>query len=518
MLKLPIMFISNILQKLNSRDTRLIPQLPKLNKKIKFLSILIAFAFLTLIGRQILAADEITADNSAAIQKYQEKQTAISAGNNQESWMSESMMSNAMSLNQAIVGNIPTDVLKGKTTTWVPGGIIGITNQSIAYLYNPPASGVQYIAQTVNNFLGKPAYAATGYEGLKGIQNIWKSFRNAVYILFSVVFIGIGIAIMLRVKISQNAVITIQSAIPQLITSLILVTFSFAIAGLLIDLSYLFSGVVMAILFNSKGGLNSALWSTTFNFNPSFSEIVSGGTTFKLLYNLVPFTAIAIIPSVLAGVIGGFITLASGGAALPVGIAIAGISFILILLIILLVILVQIVKFAIGMAKCYITLLLKIILAPLEIGMGAIPNSKMNFSSWIWGVIANLAVFPISIIFLVLVGMILDSIDGGLWSPPMMGLGYLLKPIIGISAIMMLSQLPKMIPEFVFNIKPSPWGKALGESFKPGASKFAGRIGAESGADYIRNADTGATAPRWAKAGGYVVKAAEKAGIIKESR
>ena len=433
--------------------------------------------------------------------------------------MSESMMSNAMSLNQAIIGDIPAGVLAGKTNDWIPGGMIGFTNQSIAYLYNPPASGVQYIAQTVDNFLGKPAYAVSGYEGLKGIQNIWKSFRNAVYILFSVVFIGIGIAIMLRVKISQNAVITVQSAIPQLITSLILVTFSFAIAGLLIDLSYLFSGVVLAILFNSKGGLSSALWSTTFNFNPSFSEIVSGGTTFKLIYNLIPFTAIAIIPSVLAGIIGGVITLASGGAGLAAGLVVGAISFILILLIVLLVILVQIVKFAIGIAKCYISLLLKIILAPLEIGMGAIPNSKMNFSSWIWGVVANLAVFPLSIIFLVLVGMILDSIDGGLWSPPMMGLGLLLKPIIGISAIMMLSKLPQMIPEFIFNIKPSPWGKAIGESFKPGAAgKFAGRIGAESGAGYIRDNDTGATAPGWARAGGYIVRAAETAGIIKERR
>jgi hypothetical protein len=220
------MSVPNILQKLNSRDTKLIPQLPKLNKKIKFVSILIDLVFLTLLGRQILANDEITINKSAAIEKFKSKQAAIDQGNNQESWMNESMMSNAMSLNQAIAGTSPDNVLNGTATGWIPGGMIGFTNQSIAYLYNPPASGVQYIAQTVGNFLGKPTYAATGYDGLKGILPIWQSFRNAVYILFSIVFIGIGIAIMLRVKISQQAVISIQSALPSLITSLILDTFS----------------------------------------------------------------------------------------------------------------------------------------------------------------------------------------------------------------------------------------------------------------------------------------------------
>lgn len=475
------MSISNILQKLNSRDTRLIPQLPKLNKKIKFLSILIAFVFLTLIGRQILAInDQVDISNSDAVKKYQDKQTAISAGNNQESWMSESMMSNAMSLNQAMIGDIPADVLKGKTTSWIPGGMIGVANQSIAYLYNPPASGVQYIAQTVDNFLGKPAYASAGTDGLKGIQDIWKSFRNAVYILFSVVFIGIGIAIMLRVKISQQAVISLQSAIPSLITSLVLVTFSYAIAGLLIDLSYLFSGLILGILFNSKGGLDSTLFSGWLN-NPSFSKLVDGGfpVTFDLLYKVLPMSLVFLISGFVSFSIGSVISIIGGGFSIPAALPIAGISFIIIILLILITIFAQTIKFFIGAAKCYISLVLRIIFSPVEIGMGAIPNSKMNFSSWIWQIIANLAVFPCSIIFLVIINMILEAIDGGnLWNPPMFGLSYLLKAAIGISSFFLLAKLPSMIPEFVFNLKPAPWGKAIGENMKGGfvgmASDYAG--------------------------------------------
>lgn len=468
------MSISNILQKLNSRDTRLIPQLPKLNKKIKFISILIAFVFLGFLGHQILAEEEFditTINKSAAIEKFKTKQSAMDQGNNQESWMNEALMSNAMSINTAIAGTIPDNVLNGTATSWIPGGMIGFTNNAIAALYNPPASGVQYIAQTVNNFLGKPAYAATGYEGLKGIQNIWKSFRNTVYILFSVVFIGIGIAIMLRIKISQNAVITIQSALPSLITSLILVTFSYAIAGLLIDLSYVFQGLVLAILFNSQHGMNSELFSgvSGMGINFTFSKLMNVGFfgMSDLIYKATPIWGLSIVSGVAAGIIGGLFALAGTG---PGGIIIGVAAFIIIFVILLLMIIINIVKFFFGLVKCYISLILRIILAPLEIGMGAIPNSKMNFSSWIWNVIANLAVFPISLIFLTLINLIIDSIgvtgSYSLWSPPMLGARMFLCPIIGLTALALLPKLPTLIPQFVFSIKPSEFGKALGEGFK----------------------------------------------------
>lgn len=461
------MSILNILKKLNSRDTRLIPQFPKLNKTFKIISLVVGLAFVALLTHQIFAAND-TPNTSAAVQKFEDKQSAIDKGNNQESWMNESMMSNAMSVNTAIAGTIPNAVLQGKTTSWIPNGMLGMANQSIAYLYNPPASGVQYIASTVNSFLGKPAYADNGYQGLQGIMPIWKSFRNAVYILFSIVFIGIGIAIMLRVKISQQAVVTIQSAIPQLITSLILVTFSYAIAGLLIDLSYVFQALVLAILYNSKGGMSSSLFPGDL-INPSFSTLMNVGfwNFYFLAIKATPVTALTLLAGIPSGIIAGLIAGLGFGTTAIIGVVVGAAAFILVFLIILIMILVYTIKFFFGMVKCYITLMLRIILAPLEIGMGAIPNSKMNFSTWIWNVIANLAVFPISLIFLVFVNLIIKSINtSGLWAPPMLGGSWLLGPAIGLSALMILSKLPSMIPEFIFNIKPTPWGKAIGEGFK----------------------------------------------------
>ena len=34
---------------------------------------------------------------------------------------------------------------------------------------------------------------------------------------------------------------------------------------------------------------------------------------------------------------------------------------------------------------------------------------------------------------------------------------------IGLSTLMLLSKLPDMIPQYVFMLKPSPWGQAIGE-------------------------------------------------------
>ena len=78
----------------------------------------------------------------------------------------------------------------------------------------------------------------TGFDGLKPLLPLWTVFRNIVYILFVLVFVIIGVAIMLRLKIDPRTVMTIQNQIPKLIIGILLVTFSFSIAGFLIDIMY----------------------------------------------------------------------------------------------------------------------------------------------------------------------------------------------------------------------------------------------------------------------------------------
>jgi hypothetical protein len=155
--------------------------------------------------------------------------------------------------------------------SWVAGGFIGATNQVIASLYSRPISGIQYIADSINSFLGKPVYAQNndGFNQLKGLQSIWKICRNTVYTLISIVFVVMGLLIMLRVKISPQATVTIQNSIPKIITTLILVTFSYAICGLIIDATYLIQAVVLSLLINADT-------SNTFTGNLGLTNLIKG--------------------------------------------------------------------------------------------------------------------------------------------------------------------------------------------------------------------------------------------------
>jgi len=149
------------------------------------------------------------------------------------------------------------------------GGAIGFMGNMISTLYTPPLHSADYFKDLAQNFgISKKTYAqqtGTGFDGLTPLIGIWAAFRNIVYLLLVIVFVVIGLAIMLRVKIDPRTVMTIQNQIPKIIIGILAVTFSFAIAGFLIDmmwvLIYLIYGIISGIspeIAKSVAGLNPA--------------------------------------------------------------------------------------------------------------------------------------------------------------------------------------------------------------------------------------------------------------------
>jgi len=132
------MKISSLLHRLNRRDTPLFPKIPNYTK--------FALIAISIIGLSILTKN-IFAQTQNPSEYVKQKQSAIRKGNNQESWLNEAIGSNVISGINIVVGEIPDDVLDGKATTFIPGGVIGNVNKYTASLFNPPASGIQYIAQ-----------------------------------------------------------------------------------------------------------------------------------------------------------------------------------------------------------------------------------------------------------------------------------------------------------------------------------------------------------------------------------
>ncbi len=458
----------------------------------------------------ILGATKIFAQENY----LKQKQDAMFNGSSQESWLAEALGSNLLSITNALGGPLPENVTNTNYNfddfdiSQKPGGAIGISTNLMASMYaHPPASGIQYLASIKDNILGKPAYAqGIGFQGLQPILPLWRGMRNIAYSIISLILIVIGVMVMLRVKISPQAVITIQGAIPKLITTLILITFSYAIAGLLIDLMYLIQAVGLALLFQIRGiGFNDNLIPGNNNF---FQLNQAGFGRHMALLTKIIFSNTNWFPIGLSAIVAGIVTpisiaisgLTIFGATIGVttlggGILVGVIAILLFILIVLAFIFIQLLITILGLFKCYLSVILNIIFAPIIISMGAFPNSKTGFESWFKNLIANLTVFPIVYLFLVFINVLLYYIDkpttivtaatnstiSNLWAPNviswgMQGIGNVgIRLAISITSFLILSKIPELIPQTVFGIKPSPWGQATSQSYASlSKSPFAG--------------------------------------------
>lgn len=136
------------------------------------------------------------------------------------------------------------------------GGLLGVTAQGVAITFSNPVHFSDYTKYLSQNFgLVKTAHAATGIDQLAPLTNLWLAFRNLSYLLFVIIFVVVGFAVMLRAKIDPRTVMTIENQIPKLIVALILITFSYAIAGLAIDIMWV--GIYLVI--NIFGQLDPTL-------------------------------------------------------------------------------------------------------------------------------------------------------------------------------------------------------------------------------------------------------------------
>lgn len=124
---------------------------------------------------------------------------------------------------------------------------------------HPPSSSIYVAAKTIEKagFI-PPSYAqekisnprGLGFASIEYISTIWLGLRNLAYIVIALIMISIGFMIMFRMKLGSQTVIAIENAIPRIILALIAITFSFAIAGFLIDLMYI-SIVIIAGVFGA---------------------------------------------------------------------------------------------------------------------------------------------------------------------------------------------------------------------------------------------------------------------------
>ena len=324
------------------------------------------------------------------------------------------------------------------------GGAIGVMGGLIASTLTPPIHTRDYVAYLSNNFgVAKPTYAAnqTGFNSLSPLMGTWAIFRNIVYLIFVLVFLVIGIAIMLRVKIDPRTVMTIQNQIPKIIIGLILVTFSFAIAGLLIDVMWVAIYLFINVLSQADpsfgpaaaGKVTQSLNNTTLGFvnnaglyNNGILGITTGAAG----------SVAGIISSVFSG--SGSVT-QSGGSFLdfltnPIGSVVGAVFSILLqiiggvaaFLIILIAILWAMFKLWFALLNAYIFILVDIIFAPFWIVTGLLPGGQsMGFGGWLRDMLGNLSAFPATVAMFLIGKVLIDNFgtngSAQAFLPPLIG-------------------------------------------------------------------------------------------------
>lgn len=375
-------------------------------------------------------------------------------------------------------------------------GVLGLLTGGIGALYQKPASAGESIQYLASNFgIAKKTLAqentAGGFQSFSFMQDMFVRVRDISFLLLVFAFILIGIAIMLRFKIDPRTVMTLQNQIPKIIVAIVMITFSYSIAGALVDgmwlVTYFGINTLGSISQNECGNVD-----TTGSNSPTFA----GVGTQQLLNNPVAFTSHVFSDAGCQGSFSGIGGLSYDiGSSMSTGITTAilqaiglnvlspddcnpslfhpdvtdclqkGIySFLSFLigivafLIVLIAILVALIRLWITLVKAYVYIILDVLTAPLQILVGILPGGKMGFTKWLRHITGYLLLFPASafLIFLALAFTLNTSLNQEavdptqVFFPPLIGvpgssgkIGYL----IAFGLIMLVPEALEMIKE-----------------------------------------------------------------------
>jgi len=378
-----------------------------------------------------------------------------------------------------------------------------------------PISGIGYTKTILSrlNLIKDVKAQGFGFQAASAVRNIWVLVRNITYFFLIILIIAMSFMIMFRFKISPQTVITVQSAIPKIFISIILITFSYAIAGFLIDLLYVVIGIIAAVL--SQSGLFT---SPNDEWSEMYKDLAGIGIGQGLMGVFTFYNILFIITSIVVF----FSTLTF---LIPLG----NIAFIIFIIVVLISLIFIFFKTMWMLIKTYITILLLIIAGPVFIITG-------GFVKWIKNMSSNLAVFatigPMLAISFVFLASALPSgplsdlfsntipfdpkanlLDNSPWLPPFVPFGKNLDLVWLIASVIVMTLIPKiadMIKSAVAG-KPFGYGTAIGAAFGAAAgtlwSPFGQTISYAKEAYYkeragrlteaVRGAMTGIKLPRF---------------------
>lgn len=364
--------------------------------------------------------------------------------------------------------------------------ILGGLNYAMqAMAMTPPTSTHQYVANLGADFGLIPRAQAqvpgSGSGVIGPVYRLWAIMRDVSYLLFIFVFIIIGFMIMFRQRLNPQTVITFQSALPGLVIGLILVTFSYFIAALMIDVSFLVLQIINSLFVQAGDNtLGSAKQLFDLAQNPDLLKLI---VTFVLNRNTIDTVTGPIVTQF--GSFAGGITptgLSFGPIGPVLGVIVGGVFGGLITTILIIGIIFQMIRLVWSLLQCYISIFVNVILGPIFILYSTLPGRRGALSFWWKNILGNALVFPAVYAAFLFAGLIVGTpIENFNASLPLMGFPTgLLRGILAFGIVLATPAIPKAV-------KGAIGVKDIGEfssAAMAGAAAGGAAFGAASGAGY----------------------------------
>lgn len=436
----------------------------------------------------------------------------------------------------AFMGELCTEKLTYDNSAF-KSSLMGQVSNLISMTYvNPPASGMYWVTNTLQKAGFIPqSYAAEGmgFAMIKPLMNLWKIFRDIAYLVIVVFLIAIGFMIMFRTKINPQTVISVENSLPKIVVALLIITFSFAIAGFLIDAMYLLIILAIGILSNNNTYYDTGQMQNIYlqsNVGRLWTDIIPLPKEAFLLgliglnrFSYIGDAFMSLLPETLNGVFHGLTALVGllGGTKLImsffkdigagdflsnwaigtfslgrlpdpflklgvvaligpiiINLMVHGLGFI-VGLIVSLAILGMVFNIFFILLRSYIQITLTIIFSPIILLFEALPGNN-NFSFWLKGLIGELLTFPIVITLLLTekVMFMTMTYPGEFWTPPFL---VNLNPaafsvIFGLGIMLITPDIIKLVKEAV-GAKPLPFNLGLGTFMSGGGAVLGGGMG-----------------------------------------
>ncbi len=297
-------------------------------------------------------------------------------------------------------------IIKNLETGQIPSQLQPVADIISFPFTHPIASAKDQLKITLARLQIAPPVSAQGlgYAKLQGSANIntlWMATRNMAYLISIILLIAAGFMAMFRTKINPQTVVSIQMIIPKLAMSLILITFSLAIVGFVIDMIYVFIVAILGLIAVTGVSLPASLAGNITTLTTAATNYIGG--VFLWWYVTLTISIVVLMIILQIGNIGG----------------ITGLVYALLgaLLALLIWAVISIVRIIVTLFHAYLNLIILTITGPLQIMMDIVPaDHKSGFVPWFKCVVGNASVFVITAVLLIF-AVILFGLGGAPWNP-----------------------------------------------------------------------------------------------------